>query len=309
MLGIHGMNFRNLDLNLLRVFDAIHAERSTTQAALKLGLSQPAVSNALNRLRQHLDDPLFERGPNGMEPTPVARRIAPVLAEALRALERTLGANQDFDPATSTRAFRIMVPESLEPMLIHPLLERTAAMPGLTFEMLPVQSPGYKTMVLSREADIAIFPGHFNDEAIRSTHVCSLDIVIVVRADHPRYGAVETFTREDFFEAGFVVLGDDIRRSVRFHQEALAAGRERRIVMKATRSWSVLHTVSATDLVAAVPRYLAERYAESLGLRTFAMPVPGGEEQCHMGWHHELSDDPAHAWLRETIRELGAPYR
>jgi DNA-binding transcriptional LysR family regulator len=309
MLDIQRMNFRNLDLNLLRVFDAIHTERSTTQAALKLGLTQPAVSNALNRLRQHLDDPLFERGPNGMEPTPAARRIAPVLAEALRALERSLGANQEFDPATSVRSFRMMIPESLEPMLVHPLLERASDMPGLTFEMLPVQSPGYKTMVLSREADIAIFPGHFNDEAIRSTQVCTLDIVIVVRAGHPRYGNSQTFTQDDFFEAGFVVLGDDIRRSVKFHQEAMASGRQRRIVMKATRSWSVLHMVASTDLVAAVPRYLAERYARSLGLKSFAMPVPGGVEPCHMGWHQELTADPAHTWLRETIKELGAPYR
>ncbi|MBX3578357.1 MAG: LysR family transcriptional regulator [Rhizobiaceae bacterium] len=303
------MNFRNLDLNLLRIFDAIHSERSTTQAAQKLGLTQPAVSNALGRLRQHLGDPLFERGPSGMEPTPAARRMAPVLAEALRALERSLDANAKFDPATSTREFRMVVPEMLEPMLMHPLLRLTAAMPALTFQLFPVQVPGYKNMVLSREADIAIFPGHFNDEAIRSTYLCTFEIVIIARGDHPRYGAADVFTKDDFFEAGFVVLSDDMRRTVRFHQESMASGRERRIVMKATRMWSVLHTAAATDLVAAVPRYFAERYAHSLGLKIFPLPVPGSIDQCHMGWHQELTADPAHTWLRETLKELGAQHR
>lgn len=303
------MNFRTLDLNLLRVFDALHSEGSTTQAAARLGLTQPAVSNALNRLRQHLGDPLFERGPSGMEPTPVARRIAPALADALRLLERSLGADADFDPASSVREFRMMVPEALEPMLVHPLLDRASAMPGITFELLPVQSPGYKDMVLSREADIAVFPGHFNDESIRSTHVCTLPICIVVRADHPVYGDKEQFSTRDFFKAGFVVLGNEIRRSIQFHQEAMAAGQQRRIVLKATRIWSMLHTVASTELVAAVPRYLGELYAPRLGLKVFPMPIPASPEQCHMGWHKELSADPAHTWLRETIKEIGAPYR
>jgi DNA-binding transcriptional LysR family regulator len=303
------MNFRNLDLNLLRVFDALLVEGSTTGAARRLGLTQPAVSNALNRLRQHLGDPLFERGPAGMAPTPAARRIAPVLTEAMRALERALGAEAEFDPYTSTREFRMVVPEGLEPMLVHPLLRRAANMPGITFHMLPVQSPGYKELVLAKEADIAIFPGHFNDEAIRSTHVCTFEIVIVARAGHPVYGRKETFTREDFFEAGFVVLGDEIRRAIQFHQEAMATGRQRRIVTKATRAWSVLHIVAATDLVAALPRHMVENYAADMGLRVFDMPVPASTEQCHMGWHHELTADPAHSWLRETIREIGAPYR
>ena len=173
MLKIHAMNFRNLDLNLLRVFDAIHAEGSTTQAAARLGLTQPAVSNALNRLRQQLGDPLFERGPSGMEPTPAARRIAPVLSDALRSLERSLGADQEFDPATSTREFRMIVPEALELMLVHPLLTRAAAMPGITFRLLPVNSPGYKDMVMSREADIAIFP--WMSSALRIPTIGSLD--------------------------------------------------------------------------------------------------------------------------------------
>ncbi|MCB1482940.1 MAG: LysR family transcriptional regulator [Rhodobiaceae bacterium] len=303
------MNFRTLDLNLLRVFNAIHDEGSTTQAAARLGLTQPAVSNALNRLRQHLGDPLFERGPGGMEPTPVARRIAPALADALRLLERSLGADDEFDPATSVREFRMMVPEALEPMLVHPLLKHTSAMPGITFHLLPVQSPGYKDMVLSRETDIAIFPGHFNDESIRSTHVCTLPICIIARDGHPQYGSLEHFTAQDFFEAGFVVLGDEIRRSIQFHQEAKAAGRERRIVLKSTRLWSILHTVASTDLVAAVPRYLAEHYAGRLGLKVFDMPIPATPELCHMGWHQELTADASHIWLRETIKEIGASYR
>ena len=71
----------------------------------------------------------------------------------------------------------------------------------------------------------------------------------------------------------------------------------------------MLHMVAATDLVAAVPRYLAERYAERLGLKVFDMPIPATPERCHMGWHRELTGDPAHQWLRETIKEIGAPYR
>lgn len=308
MLEIHAMNFRTLDLNLLRVFDALYSEGSTTLAATRLGLTQPAVSNALNRLRQHLGDPLFERGASGMEPTPMARRLAPALTDALGLLERALGSEAEFDPASSVREFSMVMPEALEPMLMHPLLGRAADMPGITFHLLPVHSPGYKDMVLSREADIAVFPGHYNDESIRSTHVCTLPVCIVVRADHPVYGDAEHFSREDFFTAGFVVLGNEIRRSIQFHQEVTALGQDRRIVLRATRIWSILHTVAASDLVAVIPRYLAELQAERLGLKLFSMPIPATPESCHMGWHHELTKDPAHTWLRETIKELGSPY-
>jgi DNA-binding transcriptional LysR family regulator len=303
------MNFRNLDLNLLRVFEAVHSENSITLAAEKLGLTQPAVSNALNRLRQHLDDPLFERGAGGMVPTPMARRIAPVLAEALDALERSLGGDNEFDPYTNTREFKMMMPEALEPMLMHPLLEHVSKMPGLTFELLPVNYPGHKDLVLSRQADLAIYPGSFNDEAIRSTLLCSMEISLVVRKDHPIYGKGDRFTGADFFEAGFVVLGDEIRRSVQYHQEAAATGQHRRMVCKATRMWSALLIAASTDLVAAVPDYLGKRYAKQLGLKVFPMPIPAAPEQCHMGWHAQFSNDPAHMWLRETLKRIAEPYR
>lgn len=116
------------------MFDAIYSEGTITKAAEKLGLSQPAVSFALNRLRSHLDDPLFNRGPQGMESLATARRLAPALSHSLREMERSLPANEAFGPRASRREFNLMLPEAMEPMIIYPLLRKSAEeLPGISF--------------------------------------------------------------------------------------------------------------------------------------------------------------------------------
>lgn len=240
-----------------------------------------------------------------MEPTPVARRIAPALANALKTLEQSLSIDQPFDPSTSTREFHLMIPEAVEARVWHPLLQTTlAAAPNVTFCMHPVSTPDFRELVLTRKVDIGIYIRSFNGETMRSTFLFELPVSIVARKDHPIYGRKQSFTIDDFFKAGFVVLDDDLRRSIQLNQEILAMGRQRRIVARGARIWSVLHTAAVSDLVAVMPTHMARQYASQLGLRVFDLPIELAKDSCYMGWHQEYTDDPAHRWLRETIREV-----
>jgi len=157
MGNIQAMNLRKLDLNLLLVFDAIYAEASITRAANRLGLTQPALSNALKRLREHLGDPLFKREGRGIVPTVEAKRLAPAIREALRAIEQAVSIATDFDPPTSARIFSMTLPEALEARLMPPLLNRvTELAPNIQFR-LKLFGGNVEQLVLSKEIDFAIF--------------------------------------------------------------------------------------------------------------------------------------------------------
>lgn len=302
---IHNMNLRNLDLNLLLVFEAVFSERSITKAANKLALSQPAVSNALNRLRDTLNDPLFEREGKGIAPTDEARRLAPVIGKALKAIEKSLEEAGDFSPEDSVMEFKIIMSDAVEPVLMPALIRHAAQnCPGISFALQPMDPEKLRARILAKEVHLGLFVIPINEDKIRSSHLLSTQTCIIARADHPVIGHKDTITEDDFFSLQWVLIGDSLRRASSFHQEAKAKGRSRRIVCKASRMLSLPYIVADTDLIGVVTSNIAERFADQLGLKIFKVPFKTPPESWHMIWHDDYTDDPAHAWLRNQLKTI-----
>lgn len=305
---IHIINFRKLDLNLLLVFDAVYTEGSTTKAAERLELSQPAVSNALNRLRQHLDDPLFIRTASGMEASPLARRIAPAIVRSLRSVEQSLIVNTDFDPLTSARNFNILIADAVEPLIMYPLLRRRAEeMPGITFSLRPIDPETMFETVANKAVDIALYVKSFNEDGVRSSYLCTTAACIVARAAHPDYGGRDALTIEDMFTAEWAGLVSPLRKTTRIDQALNAIGRERTIVCEVPRVWSLANMVSNSNLIAALPTYMAAMLKDQLKLKLFPFPFKGPAEQWFLSWHDDYTNDPAHQWLRQTLEDVAKP--
>ncbi len=297
------MNLRKLDLNLLLVFDAVYTERSITRAANKLGMTQPAVSNALRRLRENLGNALFERVGQGVEPTAEARRLAPKLHDALQVIERTVSLGEDFDPATSTREFTLIMPDALEPVILPTLLGHVLdRAPNIALKLRPLTGINPQEAVLAKTIDIALCVYPIQDDHIRSAFLCVEDTCIAVRADHPVFQNKERFSEEDLFETGFIVLADDLRRMTPISQEIRSIGRSRRIVCTAKSMWSLPHLVAKSDLATVMSRGMADHVAKFLDLKFFEHPINVPDHSWYMTWHQDADDDPAHNWLRSQLR-------
>lgn len=298
------MNFRKLDLNLLRVFDTIFHEGSTKLAAEKLGLSQPAVSNALTRLRQHLDDPLFERAGQKIAPTDRAKALAPQIRDALATFEKALVASPDFDPATSRRHFTMLIPDAVEPQIMRPLLTlRLETTPNLSYRLVPLVPSNPVEQILAKEIDLAILVAPVDVPFVRSSFLFHDGASIVARAGHPRFAERDRFTLQDLREADFVALDENARKFVNLERETLAKGIERKFACETKSIWSILHLAAATDLVAAVPTSLARMLAPVFNLKVFEPPMQIPLQNWHMAWHSDNHDDPGHMWLRGQIEQ------
>jgi DNA-binding transcriptional LysR family regulator len=299
------MNIRKLDLNLLLVFDAIYAEASITRAAKRLGITQPALSNALRRLREHLGDPLFERDGHGVAATPEARRLAPAIQVALRSIEQAVARPEEFDPASSPREFSVIVPEALEPLIMPALLNAAARdAPNVSFVMRPLFAAGIEQPLSDKSVDLGFYLEAIDREDIQSSFITAQPICIAARADHPIYTTRERFTAEDLCEAGFVVIDSGLRKMTRIEQAIQARGLSRRVVCAAPRIWSLPYIVAETDLVAMVPRALGKYLAPKLNLKLFDLPFEVPNQDWYMVWHKDFDLDPAHVWLRRRVLAL-----
>src|ERR671914_1360186 len=199
------MNVQDLDLNLLRVFDAVLREKGVTAAAARLELTQPAVSNALGRLRAVFGDALFGRTPSGMEPTPFARGVAEPVRQALALLDTALAHGPGFDPPTATRAFRFYMSDLGQVEFLPPLVERVQRLaPGVRLEAAGVDLEHIADALGSGALDLAIGflpalgPPVHRKPLFRDPYMC------LMRADHPAIGAA--LTRKKFVEASHVLV-------------------------------------------------------------------------------------------------------
>jgi DNA-binding transcriptional LysR family regulator len=198
MLWITAMNVQDVDLNLLRVFDAVLHEKGVTPAAARLGLTQPAVSNALARLRKLFGDALFVRTPRGVDATPFARELAEPVRQALALLESALAHGPGFDPATSTRAFRFYMSDLGQIEFLPPLVERVQRdAPGVRLEAVALEIEDIADALAAGALDVAIgfLPGLA--APVRRRALFRDPYVCLMRQDHP----VAALTRKRFLEA------------------------------------------------------------------------------------------------------------
>ena len=305
------LNFRTLDLNLLRVFDEVMAERNLTRAAEKLAITQPAVSNALRRLREVLGDELVTRRGHGVEPTPRALALWPAVRHALAQLQETLSPGR-FDPASAQTTFVLAMADATGATLIPPLIEiveREA--PGVSLRVVPLTTRDPRRLLDDESADMAVgyFPAVLADltalaqsdnvVAHESTRLYDGQYVCVMRADHPLAAVPMTL---DLYCAARHLLVSFSGKPFGFIDGALAAlGRERRIVLTVNQFFTAGRVVATTDLLTVLPRHFVgvASVRDELVWRPLPMTLP----PVHVDalWHRRRNHDPAHRWLREAI--------
>lgn len=303
MVRITIVNVQELDLNLLRVLDAVLHERGVTAAAARLGLTQPAVSNALARLRRVFGDPLFVRSAAGMDATPFARELAEPVRQALALLESALAHGPGFDPATSTRAFRFYMSDLGQVEFLPPLVERVQRnAAGVRLEAVAADLEHISDALGSGALDLAVGflpalgPPVERRALFRDPYVC------LMRAGHP---ATEgRFTRKKFLEASHVLVTYR-GGGHRVIEEALErAGVARRIALRVPHFTVVPMVLERTDLVLTLPARVARVYERSGGFKSVPPPVPMPAAEVAVHWHERFAADPGNRWLREQIIEL-----
>ena len=296
------MNVAGLDLNLLRVFEAVLRDRSVTAAARRLGLTQPAVSNALARLRAQFEDALFVRTPSGMDATPFARELAEPVRQALALLEAALAHGPGFDPATATRAFRFYMSDLGQIEFLPPLVERAQRVaPGVRLEAVALEVEDIGDALAAGSLDIAVgfLPGlgpPVRREALfRDPYVC------LMRADHP--AARSRLTKKAFLESSHALVS--YKGGHRVIEEALErAGLARKIALRVPHFTVVPMVLERSDLILTLPSRIARVYEREGRFRSLPPPVaiPPADVGAH--WHERFERDAGNRWLREMIREL-----
>jgi len=294
------MNVRDVDLNLLRVFDAVLREHGVTAAAAGLGLTQPAVSNALARLRGVFGDPLFVRTPTGMDATPFARELAEPVRQALALLEAALAHGPGFDPASAARAFRFYMSDLGQIEFLPPLIERVQrAAPGVRLEAVALDVEDLADALATGALDLAVgfLPGL--GAPVRRRALFRDPYLCLMRADHP----IKALTKRKFQEASHALV--TYRGGHRVVEEALErAGLARRIALRLPHFTVVPMVLERTDLLCTLPARVARVFERRGRLKSLAPPmaIPPADVAVH--WHERFEAEPGNRWLRELLIEL-----
>ncbi len=295
------MHVSRFDLNLFVVFDAIYTEGSLTKAARVLSLTQPAVSHALGRLRDRLDDPLFVRQGARMVPTSRARAMITPVRQALGGFQRCLSDEGAFDLGEAERTFVLGLRDGLEGCVLPPL---TAALmaeaPGLKLQSMTVARRQLATELASGRLDLATDVLLPLPESIEHRPVMSGPMVVLMREGNPLAGRLDL----PAYLAAQHVLVSSRREGPGMEDFGLSRlGYRRNIRLRCQHHMAALATVMATDLLLTMPELLARRLAPP-GSRLEPMPadIPGLE--LHLYWHRDQSADPGHTWLRQRVLAL-----
>lgn len=313
---INERNFRTLDLNLLRVFDEVMAERNLTRAAHNLAMTQPAVSNALKRLRETLGDDLVRRSGYGVEPTPVALSLWPTVRDALQQLRDAL-APGDFAHESAQTAFVLAMADATAAKIVPGLMDiLESEAPGVNLRVLPLTTRDPRDLLESGSADLAIghFPGvlaelgalHLQETSPRFLHQRLYDgeYVVVMRRGHPLAGQPLTL---DSYCAARHLLVSFSGRAFGFVDEALAGlSRQRRVVLTVNQFFTAGRVVATTDLLTVLPRHFVEATGREQELALSELPLPVPPVHVDALWHRQASHSSAHRWLRRAVERASA---
>jgi DNA-binding transcriptional LysR family regulator len=296
-----------IDLNLLVVFDAIMRDRSVTRAGQRLGLSQPAMSHALTRLRHMLRDELFVRSPNGMMPTPRAEELAAPIRMALDGLQQSLEPVQ-FDPSKATATFRIAVDNYAAIVLVAPIAAHVAMIaPGVKLDFRPSGTLDVLEQLDRSELHLAMGPSAAKGERFSRRRLLQDQFVVVHRKGHPAAKAREFSTEK------LATLPQLEISSAQFGPDFAETGPERsrlgpRAAMRAP-FLSAAQILATSDLVSVLPLNVARNMTRSHHLvfrRLSRSPKP---IEAAMIWLRRLDNQPAHAWLRDVISRVTSELR
>ncbi len=297
------------DLNLLPVFVMVMEERNVTRAAERLGLTQPALSNTLNRLRDMLGDPLFVRERYGMKPTPAALELLPVISSALSAIDEVVRGQQEFDPAEAERLFTVAPNSYVEFALMPAVVARLREIaPGVKLRLTPFGADLAETGVTS--GTTAMVLGRIVDppDTMVVQNIMEEGLACVVRADHPDVG--KSLSQEQYERLKHVNVLPPGRLRAGLFQKLEQKGIRRDVAVSVTHFLAVPEIVAVTDYCATLPKLFCRHLSRDKRLKVVPTPVDLGVFPVEMGWHARYRADPAHKWLRAlvaaTAKELSA---
>ena len=297
-----------VDLNLFRVFDAVFRSGSITRAAGALHLTQPAVSNALTRLRVHFDDPLFAREGRRVVATPFARGLADEVSRALTSLANTVRRGHGFDPATSTRRFVIAMRDATEFALLPRLVRELQGQGrGLQVHSVRLERSRLARQLAGGELDFAVDLPFTVGSDIRQTELLRADLFVAMRKKHPL--AARALTVDRWLSARHVIVSARANGAV-FEDLALQQqGLIREVAVRCQHYYAACEVVAASDLLLTLPRYHGDLIRARLPLHFAPMPLPVGHLPITLYWHRSAEDDRGNLWFRDLLRRLGAPVR
>ncbi|MFC3106407.1 LysR family transcriptional regulator [Undibacterium arcticum] len=297
------MDILHLDLKLLVAFEAMLATRNVTSAADAIGLTQPAMSTCLGKLRKVLGDPLFVRTSRGMEPTPFALELSEPIRNALHLIRQTLNRDKHFDAATSTRTFKLIMTDIGERVFLPDLLRRLSTVaPGLNIRTVQLPVKEMREALESGEMDLAVgfIPdlnaGYYQQRLFNRSYVC------LIRPDHPVIK--DALSLKQYLAASHAIVsapgtGHDVVERVLTEK-----GLKRRIALHVTHFLAIPLIVANTDLIVTIPTMLAESYLPAGNIKLLAPPVELPVYSIKQYWHERFHEDAANRWLRGLIYEL-----
>ena len=302
------MNFRQLDLNLLRVLSAIHRTGSVTAAGKALALSQPATSNALARLRDYFKDDLFVRSPGGLQPTRLCERLAPEVQTQLQLLEAMVNVRDEFEPAHSDMRWRLSLSDLGEMMFLPPLaavLRQQAPHARLT--NVSVAAEDVPAALESREIDFAIGILQPRHRGVRADLLFREHYVAMTSSRwRPTSGkAGRTLSARQLAEASLVVAAPTATFHGSVEQMLLRMKLSDRIVLRARHFGALPELAQNTDLLTIVPQMYAANVCQRLDMRVWELPrVAAPRYEVRLVWHASTAQDPANQWIRAQVHRL-----
>ncbi|MDP9810152.1 DNA-binding transcriptional LysR family regulator [Rhizobium tibeticum] len=306
------MNLAAFDLNLLRVFDAMMLELSTVRAGERVGLSQPAVSSALGRLRSILGDELFVRDGNRMMPTPRALQLREPVHRALAQIEEALAANAAFDPQTSTRSFMLIGSDYFSTLLMPKLAASvTPIAPSVILQMMDYPSTEVLGLLSDGKADIVLDRVLEMPEWIASRKLFRSWLVCIARRGHPLLSArgirpAEAIPADVFCAIPQILRSADGSRTGTIDPVLERLGLSRRIAITVPHFQAVALAVATSDLLGSIPVHFARLVAERLELDIFMPPMESPAMDVTMYWHRRLDRDAGNAWVREQLAAVAS---
>jgi DNA-binding transcriptional LysR family regulator len=303
------MQFLSLDLNLLRIFDAVMTEQNLTRAASQLAMTQPAVSNALKRLRDSLNDELFIRTAYGVKPTPRAESLWPAVRRALSDLESAL-MPESFDVKKAQHTFRIAMSDAHAALWLPSLVrsfEREA--PGLSARMAPLTTRDPRAMLVRGDVELAVgsFPGvvaqlgasQEEEPGILHKRLYTGKYICVMRRDHPL--SKQSLSLDTYCNANHLLVSFSGRARGLMDDALEKLDRKRHILLTVNQFFTAGRIVANSDLITVIPRYLMAATGMSESLISKELPFPTPEVHVDMLWHERDDRHLTHKWLREHL--------
>ncbi|MFL0801966.1 MAG: LysR family transcriptional regulator [Agarilytica sp.] len=294
------MNIKDIDLNLLSVFTAVYQTQNISRAAERLGMSQPATSNALNRLRKILQDPLFVRNSRGVTPTQHAKELAPTLTQALDLIQNCLNEKTDFNYATAEREFNIAMSDYCEFLLMPRVIDWLSKFaPGVRINVWPIEGGDTNEAFIHEKLDLALGNIPYLIENYRMQGLFDEDFTPIMRVGHPRGN--DDLTLEEFVSLPHAIF------TPRYHHKDMAsrpaADKEwqHQAALQVPNFMSLVAIVSQSDLVAAAPLRSINAFREIYPVKTISLPVEFPRVKIYQYWHETKHNDPSLKWLRDLI--------